>query len=76
MYKESYSEVEKASILAAENVNTNVNTLRYVFDILNDISMTIIQNNDYKALLEHQQINEVTYKNGKLTATKDLDKAY
>lgn len=74
MYTESYNEIEKASILAAEGKNINTNTLNYVFDILNDMSMTLIQNDDYKALLEHQQSNELTYKNGKLVASDELDK--
>lgn len=75
MYTESYNEVEKASILVAEGKNINTNTLSYVFDILNDMSMTLIENNDYKALLEHQQTNELTYKNGKLVASDELDKS-
>lgn len=79
MYKESYSEIEKASLLAAESGNINSNTQSYVFDILNSMSMTLINQDDYKYLIEKQsynpQDNEVTYVHGKMVVTEELDKA-
>ena len=73
MYKEAYAEIEKATILASEG-NVNVNAQNYVFDMLNDMSMALIINNDYKYLLEQQQSNVLTYDGGKMSATEDLDK--
>lgn len=74
MYKESYNEIEKATTLATEkNINTNIQS--YVFDILNDISMALVINDDYKYLTEFPNCPEVTYVQGKIVATEDLDKA-
>ncbi|MBR1754206.1 tetratricopeptide repeat protein [bacterium] len=74
MYKEAYNEIEKATILASEG-NINSNAQSYVFDILNDMSMALIVNDDYKSLLETQNNSEITYVHGKMVATEDLDKA-
>jgi tetratricopeptide (TPR) repeat protein len=76
MYKEAYNEIEKASLLASEGSNVNSNTRSYVFDILNDMTMSLIINDDYKYLVEKQpQTSEITYVKGKIVATEDLDKA-
>lgn len=74
MYKEAYNEIEKATILATEG-NINSNTQSYVFDILNDISMSLIINDEYKYLTtEMPNYGQVTYVHGKIVATEDLDK--
>lgn len=75
MYKEAYNEIEKATILATEG-NINSNTQSYVFDILNDISMSLIVNDEYKYLTtDIPNYGPVTYVHGKIVATEDLDKA-
>lgn len=78
MYKEAYNEIEKASILLTNgNVDPNIST--YIFDILNEISRTLVINDDYKYLIEHfDQVDmnkSITYVNGKIVATEALDKA-
>lgn len=78
MYKESYNEIEKAGILLSNSdVNSNVST--YIFDVLNDVSRTLVVNDDYRYLIEHfddaQINNSITYVNGKIVATDALDKA-
>lgn len=77
-YKEAYNEIEKASLLIS-NKGSNANTKTYVFDILNDMSQSLIINNDYKYLVEKDDSEStyggITYVNGKIVATEDLDKA-
>lgn len=79
MYKEAYKELEKAAILTTGNENTNSNTTSYVFDILNDVSRTLVANNEYKYLIE--KIDDqpygkgITSVNGKIVATDALDRA-
>ena len=74
MYKEAYDEIEKASLLASEG-DINSNAQSYVFDILNDMSMALIINDEYKHLTEKENTNHLTYVNGKMVATEELDKA-
>lgn len=74
MYKEAYNEIEKATILASEG-NINSNARSYIFDILNEMSMALIVNDDYKYLIENQNNNEITYVQGKIVATEELDNA-
>lgn len=77
MYQEAYNEIEKASILISDNGNTN--TKSYVFDILNDISQTLVKNDKYSFLVEKMDDeptgDEITYVNGKIVATDALDRA-
>lgn len=79
MYKEAYNEIEKASILISNSDNANTNTSTYVFDILNEVSRTLVVNDEYRYLVEHiddnEQSNTVTYVNGKIVSTDELDKA-
>lgn len=78
MYKQSYNELEKATaLITGDNTDTNITT--YIFSILNEVSKTIIQNNQYKYLVEHID-NEpsgegITYVDGKIVATDALDRA-
>lgn len=80
MYKEAYKELEKATILVGNTESdSNANTSSYIFDILNDVSKTLVSNDNYKYLVE--KIDDeppggaVTYVNGKIVATEALDKA-
>lgn len=79
MYKEALSELEKATILVT-NDKSNSNTASYVFDILNEVSKTLVDNNEYNYLIE--KVDEepvttsgITYVNGKIVATEALDRA-
>lgn len=78
LYKEAYNEVEKASILISQG--TNSNTQSYVFDILNDISQTLVIQDKYNYLVEKidnttPNNDDITYVNGKIVSTEALDKA-
>lgn len=79
MYKEAYNELEKATILVSNGYTAGSNTNTYIFDILNDVSRTLVANNQYKYLVEKVD-NEpsgegLTYVNGKIVATDALDRA-
>lgn len=79
MYKESLNELEKASVLIS-NDSENSNTSAYVFDILNDVSRILVNNNQYNYLVEkidneQPQSNSVTNVHGKIVATEALDRA-
>lgn len=79
LYKEAYSEIEKASILISNSDDSNTNTSTYIFDILNEVSRTLVVNDEYRYLIEHfddtKSNNTLTYVNGKIVATDELDKA-
>jgi len=79
-YKEALSEMHKANTLIASN-DGGSNRQRYVFDVMNDVTRMILQEDDgMKYLMEkfdqgpESQV-ELTYVNGRLVATDDLDKA-
>lgn len=79
MYKEALNELEKATVLVS-NDKYGTNTSAYVFDVLNDVSKTLVTNNEYNYLVEKvddkpSQITAVTYVNGKIVATDALDRA-
>jgi len=79
MYKEALGELEKATILVS-NDQSGSNTSSYVFDVLNDVTKTLVDNNEYKYLVEkvdsqESAANVVTYVNGKIVATEALDRA-
>lgn len=79
MYRESLNELEKATVLIS-NDKYNSNTYVYVFDILNDVSSTIVSNNQYSNLIEKvddepTQSEAITSINGKIVATDALDRA-
>lgn len=79
MYKESYNEIEKASILISNSASVNSNTSNYIFGVLNDVSRTLVINDEFKSIIEskdNSQINDkITYVNGKIVDTDELDKA-
>ena len=80
-YKESLDELEKATSLIT-NSDGATNRQMYVFDVMNDVTRTILAGTDSKTLVE--ELNEitpkdesgsVTYVHGKLVATEELDNA-
>lgn len=78
LYKEAYNEMEKAAVLISHrNINTNISS--YIFNILNDVSKTLIENNEYKYLVEkidnNQNNSQLIYVNGKILATDAFDRA-
>jgi tetratricopeptide (TPR) repeat protein len=78
MYKQALGELEKANILIS---NETSNTSSYVFDVLNDVSQTMVNSNQYKDLVdrvgeENSSVTKsLTYVHGKIVATDALDKA-
>lgn len=78
MYKESLDELEKANIIVSNDDN-NSNTMSYVFDVLNDVSKTLVASGQYKYLVEKldndPSSDSVTYIHGKIVATDALDRA-
>lgn len=78
MYKEALGEIEKATILVTTG-DSNKNIASYIFDVMNDLSRTLVINNQYSYLVdkvdEKNSSNEVTYVNGKIVATDALDRA-
>ena len=78
-YKESLEELEKATVLIT-NSNANSNRKRYVFDVMNDVTRTILANSDNELIdkisSDKKDTNTaVTYVNGKIVLTDDLDNA-
>lgn len=78
MYPQSLDELEKANMLIA-NSDNSTNTTSYVFDILNDVSSSLLKTGQYKYIIEkldkEQSDEQVTYVNGKIVATDALDRA-
>lgn len=77
-YKESLNELQKAGIIVS-NDNSNTNNASYVFNVLNDVSMTMVAHDQYKYLVEkiddEPSSNAITYVNGKMVASDALDRA-
>lgn len=77
MYKESYNELEKATILVTNGQSSN-NT-GYIFDVLNDVTRMLVSHDEYEYLVEkfdNEPVGQgVTYVNGKIVATDALDRA-
>ena len=79
-YKESLDELEKATTLIGAGDGYNVSSRqRYVFDVMNDITKTILANSNSdlieKLSDEPTQSSNVTYVNGKIVLTDELDQA-
>lgn len=78
MYKESYKELEKATILVS-NSSSDPFVSNYVFNILNDVSRILVDNGQYKDLVEKldddQTSNSLTYVHGKIITSDSLDRA-
>lgn len=80
-YKESLDELEKATTLITNSGSYNTaSRQRYVFDVMNDVTRTILANTN-NDLIEKISDDEsvknptVTYVNGKLVLTEELDNA-
>lgn len=79
-YKESLEELEKATTLIANSGGNNMaSRQRYVFDVMNDVTRTILANSNSdlieKITDEPSENSNITYVNGKIVYTDDLDKA-
>ena len=78
MYKEALGEIEKATMLVTTG-DSNTNTASYVFDVMNELSKTLVTNDEYSYLVEKvdekKSSSDVTYVNGKIVATDALDRA-
>lgn len=79
-YKESLDELEKATALITDSEGVS-NSQRYVFDVMNDVTRTILSDTEKKYIVEKvsdengSETSAVTYVNGKLVASDSLDKA-
>ena len=78
-YKESLDELEKATILITDSEGAS-NRQRYVFDVMNDVTRTILTDDDKKYLLDRVgdevvKDGPITYVHGKVVSSKDLDRA-
>ena len=80
-YKEALKEVHKASaIVSGEKSDTNES--RYVFEVMSDITRQILKDDDGLKYLSDEfdkdanaSYGGLTYINGKIVATEELDKA-
>lgn len=82
-YRESLEELEKATLLITDSEGAS-NRQRYVFDVMNDVTRTILSENEKKYMVDKIvdpgdvvsiENNGITYVNGKIVSTADLDKA-
>lgn len=78
-YKESLDELQKATTLITNSGGVSERQ-RYIFDVMNDVTRTILANqeNDLVEKLSEDEQGEhskITYINGKMVLTDDLDKA-
>ena len=77
-YKESLDELKKATLLVSNTDNFS-NRQRYIFDVMNDVTRTILANQDNELVEkisdEKSEQSKITYVNGKMVLTDDLDKA-
>jgi len=78
-YKESLDELEKATTLVANSPTGVSARQRYIFDVMNDVSRTILVQRDNglidKISDEPADNSKITYVNGKMVMSDDLDKA-
>jgi tetratricopeptide (TPR) repeat protein len=80
-YKEALKEMHKANTIITSKGGT-ANQTRYVFDIMNDVTRSILKDDDAMKYIAEEISNEekelnsgLTYVNGKVVATEDLDNA-
>lgn len=79
-YKESKDELEKAAALVANGDSNVASRQRYVFDVMNDVTKTILANSNDAIVekldeKEKTEYSTVTYVNGKIVLTDELDNA-
>ncbi len=78
-YRESLDELEKATMLITDSQGNSARQ-RYVFDVMNEVTRTILYDRDDDYMVdkiddEKIQYPAVTYVNGKIVASEALDKA-
>ena len=79
-YKESLDELRKATTLIISTGEELSSSQRYVFDVMNDVTRTLLANSD-SDLIEHifddptAEPSKVTYVNGRLVMSNEMDKA-
>lgn len=78
-YRESLEELEKATSLITNSDGIS-NRQRYIFDVMNDVTRTILSDTEKNFMVDKIDNDEiatagVTYVHGKLVATDALDKA-
>lgn len=80
-YKESLDELKKASTLISNSKTGITSRQRYVFDIMNDVTRTILANSESDLVEkisdddDSTEHNQITYVNGRMVFTDELDKA-
>ena len=78
-YKESLEELEKASTLISTSPEGISSQQRYIFDVMNDVTRTILANSENdlveKISDEPSENLKVTYVGGRLVMSEELDKA-
>ena len=78
-YKESLEELEKASTLISTSGTGVTAQQRYIFDVMNDVTRTILASSDNdlieKLTNEPSEKTKVTYVGGRIVMSDDLDKA-
>lgn len=78
-YKESLEELEKASTLISTSAEGISARQRYIFDVLNDVTRTILINSENELVEkisdEPVENSKITYVNGKMVMSEDLDNA-
>lgn len=80
-YKEAVKELHKANTIITAN-GGNPSQTRYVFDVMNDFTKNVLKTEDGLKYLTEQMIQDeqnldstLTYVNGKVTASEELDEA-
>ena len=78
-YKESKEEFEKALALLTNSSDGISTRQRYIFDVLNDVTRTILANTENNLIekLSDEPVSEsskVTYVNGRMVLTDEMDK--
>ena len=80
-YKEALTEMHKANTLISAD-DGDSNQSRYVFDVMNDVTRRILSSDGGRNFLseqfdmgENSSTNGLTYVNGKIVASEELDKA-
>lgn len=78
-YKESLDELKKATTLISNSSSGVSARQRYIFDVMNDVTRTILASSDNELIEklsdEPSETSKVTYINGRMVLTDDLDKA-
>lgn len=79
-YKEAREELEKAASLISSN-DEYVNSQSYIFNILANVALTVYEYDNENPLIDKMDKNQnpetmkITYINGKMVYTEELDKA-